>query len=89
MSARRSASDWLAHADAILAEHPVRRVRLTTIPRRIAHGPQAWGEEWYETLEGRAEPRFLLHSLVPDMLKATWPGIEFELPPATGTNAGE
>lgn len=26
---RCSAADWLAHADAILAEHPVRRVRLT------------------------------------------------------------
>lgn len=27
---RCSAADWLARADAILAEHPVRRVRLTT-----------------------------------------------------------
>ncbi len=26
------AADWLAHADAILAEHPVREVRLTTWP---------------------------------------------------------
>lgn len=26
------AADWLAHADAILAEHPVRRVRFTTWP---------------------------------------------------------
>ena len=31
-SATCSAADWLSHADAILCEHPVRDVTLTTIP---------------------------------------------------------
>jgi uncharacterized protein (TIGR02996 family) len=30
---RLSAADWLTHADAILARHPVTRVTLTTCPR--------------------------------------------------------
>jgi uncharacterized protein (TIGR02996 family) len=42
-----TAADWLQHGDAILAEHPVRSVRLTTAP--------TFAGEWTRTTDGETE----------------------------------
>lgn len=56
--------DWLAHADAILREQPVQRVKLTTRPELAGHdGDQGWAD-W----------------IVTPQLKHRWPRIAFELP---------
>lgn len=61
-----TASDWLAHADAIRAAHPVRAVTLT-----------AWPEiaTWYDESESSTHPAPVLRSL-----GVMYPGIEFMLP---------
>ena len=45
---RCTAADWLANADTILAEHPVRRVRLTTWPEQNSYALNRWalGKKW-------------------------------------------
>lgn len=85
-----SAPDWLRHADAILAEHPVRRVRLTTVPVVVPGGDELellepgsgaaafWGDEH----GGYAVPDAFVCELALKALRERWPGIEFELPPA-------
>jgi uncharacterized protein (TIGR02996 family) len=85
-----SAADWLAHADAILAEHPVRRVRLTTRPEfgstssvRTRDRPHNTRTVW-ATIAGRrvnTEPIFEGEAFELYLLEARWPGVEFELPP--------
>lgn len=78
------AADWLTHADAILARHPVTRVKLRTVPehryrrhgqlwRLIGPNEFAWRDlsycqGWYE--------------VVRELLRFEWPGITFELPAA-------
>ncbi len=45
-----TAADWIAHADAILAEHPVREVRLTTwpeSPHEFVDVSTHSGDRWY------------------------------------------
>jgi len=72
------AFDWLHNAGAILAEHPVQAVRLTTMPS------YEWtAENWNAVgaaLLGKG-PR----PLALDTLEIVWPGIEFTLP-AAGTS---
>ena len=81
-----TAADWLAHADAILATHPVRKVVLTTRPtsaerqsRKKFNGLSEW-------------MRFVHKYSGPDgtekFLKDYWPGIEFELPLMPHTLSG-
>lgn len=66
-----TAADWLEHEREILAQHPVRRVRLTTLP--TAHVPDFNALRlWRKPLDWGAD---LLWSL-----EAEWPEIVFELP---------
>lgn len=67
-----SAADWLAHADTILAAHPVTRVTLTTRPEGnfvIIERQRAW----------KVPPSLGGHVL--DCWRAEWPRITFDLPP--------
>lgn len=86
------AAAWLAHADAILAEHPVQSVRLTTVPEagECLHGHVSDGRlvlplagqdvaipnEGPRVYRGRDRDWWLR------VLTARWPGVTFELPPA-------
>lgn len=67
------AADWLAHADTILAEHPVRTVRLTTWPDIRKWNPDRLITN-IDTL--RSTFRSTLTS-------AAYPGVTFELPQAS------
>lgn len=66
-------TDWLTHGNAILREHPVRRVRLTTWPEYVVMWVIAHevGMDWRP---GDARDRWVR------VLAAKWPGIKFELP---------
>lgn len=82
------AADWLKHGDQILAAHPVRKVKLTTMPTverlrgfccRLAGRTKTLsvvfpppGASLISVRNRQAE----------DLLRAEWPGITFELPPA-------
>lgn len=69
------AADWLANADAILAEHPVRRVRLTT-PAAV-RGPSFNSlRDWKKPLLAGASALW--------SFEAEWPGIVFEEPQHRG-----
>jgi len=80
-----TAEAWLAkdaagrcNADAITAQHPVREVRLTTIPM-LEH------EGYARRIAGRkalVPVRYTTRSHVELCLEAEWPGITFHLPPA-------
>ena len=65
-----TASDWLKHADAITAEHPVREVRLTTWPVMAV---------WYEEEENQDDPAVAQKAML-RQLAQQWPGITFHLP---------
>lgn len=70
---RLSAAAWLTHADAILAAHPVRRVKLTTTPDLVsflARGGQKRG------FVGPIDREWWLRALADE-----WRGVTFELPP--------
>jgi uncharacterized protein (TIGR02996 family) len=76
--------DWRTHADAILAAHPVERVRLTTRPDMgdfaFGDGPGAW---FVADESGGA-------NFSPEMsCEKRWPDIEFELPPDPGGHLRE
>lgn len=80
-----SAADWIRHADAILAEHPVRRVRLTSRP--IFEVSETRDLHWSVAISAGAQSvRFLIpQTECPSVSEALslsrrWPGIEFELP---------
>lgn len=76
------AADWLAHADAILAAHPVRAVTLTTMPEfeRVEPGKfRIAGDAAGVVLQNTIERNEL------GMIEDRWPGIAFELPPAVIT----
>lgn len=76
------AADWLTHADAILAAHPVRRVALTTVPE--------WEELWGDPSDGAylstiakliaAGELVNSDSVSRAMLHERWPGVAFTLP---------
>jgi uncharacterized protein (TIGR02996 family) len=89
-----TAADWLAFADAITAEHPVRRVRFLTsggtfrIDRRDANGRPYYGistdqdgltARW--TTADDIERVIRTTGSATPWLDALWPGITFELPP--------
>lgn len=83
------AADWLAHADAILAAHPVRAVTLTTMPR--VEGNEQVGDDRWLRLAGLAGDRVSWHripwsvahhDITAHLLAAEWPKITFTLPPA-------
>lgn len=88
---RLDAADWLAHADALLAAHPVREVEMTTWPQLERREVSATYGSWVGyRLPGRShECRFPNtldeHSedvLACDfLLKHHWPGIKFEFLP--------
>jgi uncharacterized protein (TIGR02996 family) len=67
------AADWLTHADAILAEHPVSRVRLLTWPTIAAVN------EWERERFGRSN-QFGFYESARSMFADRWPGINFALP---------
>lgn len=67
-----TAAAWLAHADSLLADHPVRRVTLRTLP-----DAQWVIDSWDMIREANLNPR---SSMMRDACRARWPGIEFELP---------
>jgi uncharacterized protein (TIGR02996 family) len=87
-------ADWLAFADAITAEHPVRRVRFLTtggtfrIDRRDANGRPYYGvatdqdgltARW--TTADDIERVIRTTGSATPWLDALWPGVQFELPP--------
>jgi uncharacterized protein (TIGR02996 family) len=73
-----TAADFLAHADALTAACPLRRVALTTCPDLVVNGGYTyslpgrpatrvrWGDESWDSLSLR-------------LLKADFPGIDFEM----------
>ena len=83
-----SALDWLTHADAIVARHPIARVRLTDVSAALGRVRQGWrnGHKCQIGFRGRAmhvlavpAPSAATESAVwPHLLGAEWPGIEFE-----------
>lgn len=82
-----SARQWLTHADAILAEHPVRRVRLTTWPVLCCDRDHEPGL-LLTIFSGESRRSFRLPEPFDfgtpptNLLERFWDGIEFELPPA-------
>jgi uncharacterized protein (TIGR02996 family) len=80
-----SAADWLRGADTITTNHPVRRVKLTTIPTNIQYGdPQDPvimrfpGREWRAV--GRYDGPQGSRRRLERLFAAEWEGITFELP---------
>lgn len=78
------AADWLAHANAILAQHPVRKVKLTTAPPCTQYHNETLGGPPYRVLEASwshdGEPfMFTEDGQLKAELQRKW-GIEFELP---------
>lgn len=80
-----SAAEWLTHADAMLAAHPVRRVHLTTLPeyRFNAEGRTHFlgrdGTHWIPRGEGYDHSQ---RGIAAVLLGLEWPGVEFEMPAA-------
>lgn len=75
---------WLTHADAILKQQPIERVRLTTRPEvesqlvpPVRGRVRFSGEEWWLS----ATPGNTEEENIRLLLKYFWPTIEFELPP--------
>ncbi len=85
-----SAVDWLTHAEAVLARHPLRQVKLTTMPRTRTTGrsdPFTGEFLWLADLGGNHRGGLILHEDYPDRrsavvarLQAEWPGVTFEIP---------
>lgn len=81
-----SANEWLTHADAILALHPVTRVRLTTFPafgntppaQPLAHNNGDGTTEWAVAGTVVTLPN---GSSITDFFAARWGGVAFTLPP--------
>jgi hypothetical protein len=80
------AADWLAHADAVLAAHPVRAVEFTTpvIPGQVHRDdgsrytltPYLPAPQYVCRCEWKPGP----FPAVADLLAAEWPGVSFRLP---------
>ncbi|AMV25498.1 hypothetical protein VT84_13955 [Gemmata sp. SH-PL17] len=80
-----SADHWLTRADAILAQHPVREVRLTTMPEvkfeymggdvpRFVHLPGRYSQK-VPCFSG-----WTARGYASTALEGAWPDIKFELP---------
>lgn len=83
---------WTAHADTICAAAPVRTVRLTTVPELRNSFDTAWyfldGSDVRLRYDQVGGPPFgpvggAAERITYKLLAAEWPGIAFELPPAT------
>ncbi|MBN9521058.1 TIGR02996 domain-containing protein [bacterium] len=81
---RLAPADWLAHADAIRAEHPIQRVSLTTIPGVDLPPTGATGTHWWVipeewTADGKTAAVAYEDRRVaaPPIMSRRWPGIEF------------
>jgi uncharacterized protein (TIGR02996 family) len=79
------AADWLAHADALMAAHPLQEVRLTTWPKVYWKGPSADAGYYSYHLPNKwvahmSDDLMRLQYVAPILLKAEWPRIEFVLP---------
>ncbi len=73
-------AQWLAHADAITAAHPIERVRLTTWPEWDFNefGAALKGRDRRDRLWGGDHSR---RDIALRLLAGEWPRIAFELPP--------
>lgn len=88
---------WLKHGDEICAEHPVERVRLTSLPPVEAMIGGPFDDRAVFNIRGRfksitlSRESLLLNraeherTIAPRLLEAEWPGIEFDLPPPVAT----
>ena len=82
-----AAADWLQHADALLAAHPVTAVTLTTglLPRGDGERTGIWydpAERWFTSDDLNAAFR-LGDDLITNLLRCRWPRVrEWALPPA-------
>ncbi len=82
-----SAANWLTHADALLARHPIERVRLTDVAGARDHVRHGWrnGHKCQLGFRGRKMRVLALppsapgsESTWPHLLEAEWPGLAFE-----------
>jgi uncharacterized protein (TIGR02996 family) len=70
---RLPAADWLAHADALLAEHPVTNVTLTTMPALFWwDSDRGWVDNPHGDTFRLFDPK--------ERCEARWPGVTFTLP---------
>lgn len=79
---RITADAWLAHADALLAAHPVTRVTLKTVPVVDSDGVHVrvrGRTRWYY-LDGLPSTRSDPDNFYTALLKMEWPGVAFDLP---------
>jgi uncharacterized protein (TIGR02996 family) len=91
-----SGDDWCAHADAILASHPVRAVTLTRWPdlphyvrRRDPGGETVHGFRVAGVLVEARLRDATAENLTPFVLSRRWPGVTFHPPPEmTGAVTG-
>lgn len=84
-----TASDWLAHGDAILAEHPVTEVRLTSRPLPRGDGERSglWEDPAGKlfTSEDLNEKFQVGDDLITNLLRLRWPSVRtWHLPPVYG-----
>jgi uncharacterized protein (TIGR02996 family) len=79
IAVRCSAEQWIEHADAILAEHPVRWVRLTTRPDGLHWCYDRITPDMYPHPVTDEMPYTNDESLL-IMLRREWPGITFQVP---------
>ena len=83
-----TAADWFAHADAILSQHPVRAVTLTTWPEHH-YLAKCGSVSLFPDGDSRAKPLYdhLLQSLeeaIKKRLSEVWSGVAFTLPQPGG-----
>lgn len=71
---RCSSVRWLAHADAIVAGHPVTRVALTTAPERSRLRDEYLKMDWMEGAHA------VEHRTYEQIFRDLWPRIAFALP---------
>ncbi len=89
-----SAEDWLRHADALLASHPVTAVTLTTPVHWVARGYDGAPFRLYEDPHGvevsdedvgrelrRTRGTDDAIDILTAILRVRWPGVTFTLPP--------
>lgn len=70
---RCTAAEWLVHADAILAQHPVRHVALTTNPDDLLNEVRRSDRNW------KLAPGLRRGSVI-ECWRAEWPHIKFHSP---------
>ncbi len=83
-----TASQWINHADEILAQHPVREATLTTWPNWFYETSTIgeWvdtDEPWLETFRGERQTTEASARIFHTKAAYRWPGITFHLPALT------